>query len=156
MSGPLDIHLVDHGSSEYRETVDLRFRILRKPLGLSFTPEQLAAESSDLHMAAFSDGRLIGCLVMTPLESTVIKMRQVAVVEELRGRGIGGEMVRCAEAAAAKRGYTLMTLSARDTAVPFYLKLGYDLVGDPYEEVTIPHRKMQKPISAGPQGYYDV
>ena len=29
-------------------------------------------------------------------------------------------------------------------AVPFYLRLGYEIVGDQFEEVTIPHFKMKK------------
>jgi predicted GNAT family N-acyltransferase len=39
-----------------------------------------------------------------------------------------------------------MVLNARDTAIPFYLHLGYELVGEPFVEVGIPHRKMRKAL----------
>jgi len=37
-----------------------------------------------------------------------------------------------------------MILSARDTAIPFYERLKYNVEGEPFEEVTIPHRLMAK------------
>ena len=33
------LKIIDHGSEEYRQMVKLRDDILRKPLGLGFTPE---------------------------------------------------------------------------------------------------------------------
>jgi GNAT superfamily N-acetyltransferase len=140
----LEIRLAAHESPEYLETVALRFRILREPLGLSFTPEQLGAESGDLHLAAYLGQDLAGCLVLTPLSDGAVKMRQVAVDNRRQAQGIGRALVQRSEEIARERGLTLMTLSARETAVAFYLRLGYDLIGDPYDEVTIPHRTMQK------------
>jgi predicted GNAT family N-acyltransferase len=40
-----------------------------------------------------------------------------------------------------------MILHAREAAVPFYLKLGYALAGEPFEEVGIPHRAMEKTLN---------
>jgi hypothetical protein len=37
------IKLIQHGSAEYDQMIGLRMEILRQPLGLSFTPEQLDA-----------------------------------------------------------------------------------------------------------------
>ena len=33
----MPLKIIDHGSKEYRQMVDLRTQILRKPLGLSFS-----------------------------------------------------------------------------------------------------------------------
>ena len=41
------------------------------------------------------------------------------------------------------QGGSEIALHARESAVPFYLALGYGLVGEPFEEVGIPHRKMR-------------
>jgi predicted GNAT family N-acyltransferase len=142
----MEVQVVAHNSPGYWQTIDLRRRILRWPLGLDFTDDQLAAESSDIHIAAFDGDRLTGCLVLTPVDSDTIKMRQVAVEPDLQGQGIGAQMVRLSESVAAERGFNEMILHARDTAVPFYLRLGYELFGEPFEEVTIPHRKMRKAL----------
>lgn len=74
-------------------------------------------------------------------------MRQVAVVRELRGQGIGKALVAYAEALARKLGYRRMILHARETAVGFYEKLGYSRVGDRFEEVTIAHWTMEKHLA---------
>lgn len=139
--------LIEFATPEYDESVALRDAVLRRPLGLAFSPEQLAAEWSDLHLAAFDTiGRMVGILLLTPVAEKTIKMRQVAVAPEYQGKGVGAVLVRASEEEARKRGFEKMVLNARETAVSFYLRLGYDKVGDRFEEVTIPHFKMEKTL----------
>ncbi len=137
---------VAHGSPEYWATVDLRDTILRKPLGLTFSADELEAEATSHHIACYRGDELVGCLVLRPLEGGDIRMRQVAVVPDLQGRGVGTALVEFAEAFACKMGYRRMILHARDTAVPFYERLGYSKVGEQFKEVTIPHWAMEKPL----------
>ncbi len=137
---------VEHQSAGYRECVALRLAVLRTPLGLSFTDDELTREVSSIHLACHEDGRLVGCLVLVPLADGLIKMRQVAVSPEAQGLGIGRSLVESSEELARSRGFTRMTLHARTTAVPFYLRLGYDKVGEEFEEVTVPHWEMQKSL----------
>lgn len=140
------VRLVAFDSEEYRQTVGLRDEVLRAPLGLTFTPEQLAAEADDLHLACFIGGQLAGCLILTPQDRGAIKMRQVAVNPLVQKQGVGTILVRASEQIAAERGYQRMVLHARETAVPFYLRLGYEVTGEPFEEVTVPHRAMFKTL----------
>ncbi|MBC8064688.1 MAG: GNAT family N-acetyltransferase [Chlorobia bacterium] len=142
----LKIRTVRHGSPEYWETIQLRRRILRTPLGLDFDPEDLEKEVRDLHIAGFDLARLVGCLVLTPENAEDIKMRQVAVDDQIQGKGIGTELVIFSERLARDRGYKRMVLSARDTAVPFYERLKYAKEGDEFEEVTVPHWRMVKEL----------
>jgi predicted N-acetyltransferase YhbS len=135
-----------YGSSEYRQSIDLRRRVLRIPLGLDFTPEQLEAERVDFHLVAVRDGRVAACMVLTALSIHEVKMRQVAVEPELQGRGIGRTLVHFSEVFAREKGFSRMVLNARDTAVPFYLGLNYELEGEPFVEVSIPHRHMAKAL----------
>lgn len=147
MMTDLDIHLIQHGTAEYEETVALRDTILRKPLGLVFTAEQLGSEAADLHLACYLDGSLVGCLILTAQDASTVKMRQVAVVEALQGWGIGTAMVLRSEQIARDHGYAVMKLNARMAAVPFYERLGYECIGEPFEEVTIPHHTMIKQLA---------
>ncbi|MBK6878814.1 MAG: GNAT family N-acetyltransferase [Ignavibacteria bacterium] len=43
-----------------------------------------------------------------------------------------------------EKGFERIVMHARDSAVPFYEKLGYSKVGDMFTEVTIPHFKLFK------------
>ena len=83
-------------------------------------------------------------IVLTPVDATEIQMRQLAVDEEARGRGVGRMMVKYAEDLARELGFRRMVLHARETAVPFYELLRYTRVGDRFTEVTIPHWEMVK------------
>jgi predicted GNAT family N-acyltransferase len=53
-------------------------------------------------------------------------------------------MVIEAERLLKSRNFNEITLHARENAIPFYLTLGYTLVGDWFTEVGIPHKKMIK------------
>ena len=140
----LKIRTVRHGTPEYWETIHLRRRILRTPLGLDFEPEELENEIRDLHVAGFELAHLMGCLVLTPVNAEDIKMRQVAVDDRIQRKGIGTQLVLFSERLARERGYKRMVLNARDTAVTFYLRLNYSIDGEEFEEVGIPHQRMVK------------
>jgi predicted GNAT family N-acyltransferase len=137
--GIIELKAILHNSPEYEAEVALRSSILRQPLGLSFSADQLSAEADSHHIGCYVDGELVGCLVLKPIDGQRIQMRQVAVDEKVRGRGIGRMMVKYSEDFARKRGFREMTLHAREAIVPFYERLGYTRVGDRFTEVTIPH-----------------
>ena len=146
MRDNLRIELVQHNSQAYLDTVRLRDEILRKPLGLTFSDDDLQAESSSFHVACYLQEELVGCLILKPDTTETLKMRQVAVSDKKQGLGIGRAMVEYSEEFARTNGFTNLSMNARDTAVPFYLKLGYHVEGEPFEEVTITHRFMTKNI----------
>lgn len=140
------IKIAEHKSQNYWKAVELRYDQLREPLGLRFTREQLLAETDDIHIVYKNGSYVLACLVLTPIDEQRIKMRQVAVDEELKGQGVGSIMVQFAEAHAKDLGYKTMECNARLSAVPFYKKLGYHTVGDMFHEVTIPHYHMVKAL----------
>lgn len=138
---------IEFATPEYDDAVRLRYEVLRKPLGLEYTPEQLAAEYDNHHLVAYANnGQLLGYLNLTPSEGGVIKMRQVAVAPQAQGMGVGKKLVEASEVLARRLGYQTMVLHARETAVAFYEKLNYKSVGERFEEVTIPHFRMEKSL----------
>ena len=136
---------VAFGTPEFDELLALRYKILREPLGLDFTAEQIASEYDSMHMGCYGeDWRLHGCLTLLPLENGEVKMRQVVVAGSSQRKGVGRLLVIAGEEHARRKGFTKMVLHARHTAVPFYGKLGYHAVGEPFFEVGISHFKMEK------------
>jgi len=49
------LKIIDHGSKEYQQMVQLRNDILRRPLGLLFTPEELEKEKDEILIGAFDE-----------------------------------------------------------------------------------------------------
>jgi len=143
----ISIQRVQHGSAEYDLSVQLRREVLRWPLGLDFSDEDLEQEKSEIVLCAFSGESLVGTLNLAVVVSpNGLKMRQVAVHPDVQGTGIGRKLVDVAEQIAQQAEAGFIKLHARDTAVPFYLALGYSVEGDAFEEVGIPHRLMSKAI----------
>ena len=137
---------IDHGTIEYQQMVKLRNEILRQPLGLSFTPEELLKEKEDILIGAFDDDDLLACCMLTKSDNKCLRLRQMAVQNNLQGKGIGASMMNFAEILARDKGYKKLIMHARETVVGFYEKLGYKVVGDKFTEVTIPHFVMEKKL----------
>lgn len=128
-----------------RQVWQLREDLLRKPLGLSLLDEDLSEEAEDITFFASTDsGAVLGCLMLRPLSTCVLKLRQMAVSENAQGQGIGRKLVETAEAYALAKGFYIISLHARQHAIPFYERLGYEAEGATFIEVGIPHRLMKK------------
>lgn len=126
--------------------VNLRNEILRKPLGLCFNDEELEREKDDILMGAFEDDRLLGCCLLTPMDAGTVRLRQMAVPNNMQGKGIGRALMIFAENVARDLGYKKLCMHARKTATGFYNKLGYSVTGEEFLEVTIPHYTMEKAL----------
>ena len=141
------IRAIAHNSPDYGQAVALRLAILRQPLGLTFSNEQLQSEAGCHHLGGFIQAELIACLVLQPLDGKTLRMRQLAVKEQLRGQGIGRMLVNASEALACESGFQHLTLHARESAVGFYERLGYRRIGACFLEVTLPHWAMHKTLA---------
>jgi ribosomal protein S18 acetylase RimI-like enzyme len=138
------LKIIDHGSFEYQQMVNLRLEILRKPLGLSFSQEELESEKEEILIGAFEEEKMLGCCMLIRADAQTVRLRQMAVLNNLQGKGIGRALMQFAENIARDRGYSKMTMHARVSATGFYEKLGYEIRGEQFDEVTIPHYIMEK------------
>ncbi len=137
---------VPFSSDEYKEILKLRYEILRRPLGLEVSAKDVATDDKEFHIAAFDDGKIIGCVVLRPINSDIIKLRQMAVSDACQGKGVGAKIVKYAEELAASRGFKTMETHARTVAQGFYEKLGYVAEGEAFIEATVPNIKMHKAL----------
>jgi predicted GNAT family N-acyltransferase len=140
------VKIIDYGSKQYKQMIDLRYHILRKPLGLSFTQEELDDEKKNIHIGCFDDEKLEGCCMLVPLDNATIQLRQMAVISGLQGKGIGKVLMQFAENISRDQGYKKIIMHARKTAIGFYEKLDYRKAGNEFLEVTIPHLAMEKDL----------
>ena len=135
---------IDHGSQEYHKMVKLRDEILRKPLGLAFSREELEKERNDILVGAFDDDKILACCLLTETDRETVRLRQMAVRKNQQGKGIGHSMMLFAETLARDKGYKKLMMHARDTAIGFYEKQGYKTLGEQFIEVSLPHHLMEK------------
>jgi len=140
------LKIIDHGSPEYQQMVKLRDDILRKPLGLGFTPDELESEKENLLIAAFEDERILGCCMLVEMRPDMVRLRQMAVLNDLQGKGIGRAIMHFAENIARDRGYRTISMHARKNVVGFYERMDYKVIGNEFIEITIPHYLMEKKL----------
>ena len=137
---------IDFGSSRYDELVELRYKILLEPLGLKFLDSFRNKEVSYLHVGCFDnlEDKLIGGLILAPVNDEEIRLMQVAVDPIHQGEGIGRDLVQYAEIRAKEVGYSKIVMHAMLSVVAFYEKLGFVQEGDLFEEQGITFAKMVK------------
>jgi GNAT superfamily N-acetyltransferase len=140
------LKILDHGSNEYRQMIKLRDDILRKPLGLGFTPQELENEKDNMLIGAFEDDDMLGCCMLVEENPETVRLRQMAVLNDLQGKGIGRALMNFAENLARDRGYKKMSMHARKNSIGFYEKMGYKVASNEFTEITIPHYVMEKEL----------
>lgn len=136
---------ITHSSAEWTEAVRLREKILREPLGSSFTDQELEEEKYHFQIAGYLDNAIVATAVLVP-EGDEMKMQRVVVTENLRSLNIGSEMMTFCEKFTADKNFKIMYCHARNSAVNFYIKNGYTGIGDYFDEDGIPHLKMRKTL----------
>ncbi|QDT13781.1 GNAT family N-acetyltransferase [Planctomycetes bacterium K23_9] len=133
-------------SKYYNAEIQLRDELLRRPLGLTFTAPQLAAESEELRWGVIDKEELIAVVLGKPISQTAIKLRQMAVAAEHQRRGVGRFLLENVERDLVGKGFQRIELNARDVAQGFYDSLGYVTEGERFVEVGIPHFRMVKSL----------
>lgn len=139
---------IEFGSTRYNELVELRYKILLEPLGLKFLDSFRPEEAGYLHIGCVEmlDGKLVGGLLLVPLDDEKIRMMQVAVDTIYQGEGIGRELVKYAEKRAKEAGYSKIVMHAMLSVVGFYEKMGYHIEGDVFDEQGITFMKVVKDL----------
>jgi len=142
----MHVSIIQHGSEAYQHMLHLRINVLLNPIGVDASFIQPQQEKTDILIGAFDTAEMIGCCVITPRNQAVVQLRQMAVATPLQGQGIGARIVQFAEQVAKENGFRTMLLHARSPVVEFYQKSGYAIVDEPFEEVGIPHFRMEKAL----------
>ena len=143
----MSCYTIEYGSKAYRQTVDLRYELLRKPLGLSFSEGDLAIDQNDILCVCDEDGIIVGTCVLSKIDSNTMRLRQMAVDYHFQGSGVGRRLIVFAEKKALELGYSKVVIHARKVVSDFYLKLGYKQIGDEFTEIGIAHYSMEKIIN---------
>lgn len=112
---------------EWDAYYDLRYRLLREPLGKPIGSERNDGDLTGRHLALYDNG-LKAIARLDKAESGDAQVRFVAVEKDQQGKGYGKMIMLKAEELARGSGKSKMILHARDYAVDFYLSLGYKVV----------------------------
>lgn len=142
----VDIKKIAFGSPEYALSKNFRNALLRVPLGLSLSTEDLAGEDTQHHFAAITQTQeIVGTVILKPISRDIVKIRQMAVSQNVQNNGIGTKLMTKAEQYAQDNGFKSIHMTARVSAKNFYERLGYRTDGEEFMDVIpVPSIKMVK------------
>lgn len=142
----LHIRKIEFGTEAYKAMLDLRNEVLRHPINWPyFVFGQTEHEQDFIHLGGYSsDNVLSACCILTDKSADEVQLKQMAVASAYQGLGLGQQLLLYAEEYARTKGYKRLGMHARKSALGFYEKSGYTIVSDEFEEVGIPHFKMEK------------
>ena len=114
---------------EWRIYYELRYRILREPLGQPEGSERNEGDLDGIHIALFENNQIAAIARLDKAdEGYTGQVRFVAVGNKYQGNGYGREIMDHAEIISKNRGDLKMVLQARENSVDFYISLGYRLI----------------------------
>ncbi len=122
----------------------LRTRVFVQEQGIPVQEEWDADDATALHAVAYNRlGQPVATGRLLQPRPGVAKVGRIAVHEVLRGSGVGQALMRALLEAARQRGDAECVLSAQRSAENFYARMGFEPVGEPYDEVGIAHIGMR-------------
>lgn len=130
----------------YARSLQIRNEVLRLPIWLDIFCEDLSADKKSTHVGAFDEGKLIGVVLIDQKVDGEIYLRQFAVRPFYQGKGVGTLLEEYCEVFARRNKAKLLRAHARQVAVNFYTKCGFNVVGDEFIEVGIPHFEVVKTL----------
>jgi predicted GNAT family N-acyltransferase len=134
--------------TEFAQYYNLRWRSLRAPWHQPQGSEKDELEASSHHVIACNDDdSVIGVGRLQFNTDKQAQIRYMAVEPAHEGHGIGRQIVLALEAIARRHNCERIMLDAREPAVGFYEKLGYEIKTKSYLLFdSIQHYRMQKTL----------
>jgi len=143
---------IDQKHPLYEQEIDLRERVLLRPIGLDFEKYSSMFEGHEerfRHIVAAIDHptgeKVVGCVLLVPdcLKKGIGKLSQMAVDPQRQHEGLGRQLIAEFERIAfGELGLREIFCEAQATAVGFYEKMGWSIEGEKYQEAGIDHYNM--------------
>ena len=120
----------------------LRRVVFIEEQGVSLADEVDGRDGGARHLLAVLDGAAIGTARLLT-EGDTGKIGRVCVVRTARGQGVGAALIRAAvEVFRGVPGVAKVKLGAQTHALGFYEGLGFQAMGEVYQDAGMPHRDM--------------
>ena len=143
--------LVRWNSLFYREALILRNRVLKESAGKPYLFEAPIEEKQDIHLVVRYGEEVVGTLLLHPVSSSFVQIKQVAIDPLMQGKRLGKKLMIYAEEVARRLGFSTIFLTGRKQAWGFYDKLAYQELPYEYQEdqliLKVFKKEIRQPLS---------
>lgn len=129
------------------DTLDLRSRVLRE--GRPHEGFLEDGDASTIHVGARVNGELVGVATFCLRKGETWQLRGMAVDACLQGQGIGRAILDVGIDRLQALGARHVWANGRDTALGFYERVGWRVVGEGYAMPSgLPHHRVERGLTA--------
>ena len=141
----LEIEQVNYSEAK-SEIKAIRVKVFQEEQKVSEELEFDGLDESSLQLLAYLDRKAVGTARIREVEKQTAKIERLAVLPEARGNGIGRKIMETALKIASDRHYITVVVNAQEYIKKLYQRLGFEQIGDTFEEANITHVKMIKKL----------
>ena len=138
--------IIQYDLPEYKETLQLRENVMRKPLGLLLSVEDVKDDNVRTHIGGYCNGVLICACSFKIIHRKIAHLYSVCVKQEFQNRGVGQQLMHFTEKYVKLHGAARLYVEGRKSAKNFYRKCGFSPCGSEYIDMNILHQDMRKDI----------
>jgi len=129
------------------EIQSVRIQVFQIEQGVDPSLEFDGKDETAEHIIAYLENQPVGTTRIRYLEQKIAKIERLAVLSMTRGRGIGKQLMEKALEIAAQKNVQEVVVHAQEYVKALYQKLGFEQVGERFEEAGIAHIKMIKTLN---------
>ncbi|NGX42036.1 MAG: putative N-acetyltransferase YjcF [Chlamydiae bacterium] len=132
---------------DYQRCLEIRRKVFIEEQGVDEDIEIDAHEKEAIYFLAEIPGTACATGRFRPYKQ-LLKFERIATLPEFRGKGIAKALMKTMQEVGYKEyPHHLQVMNAQEDAIPFYEKLGWVALGEPFFEAEIPHKVMIFPPS---------
>jgi predicted GNAT family N-acyltransferase len=120
----------------------IRTQVFQEEQGVPAKLEFDGLDAGATHLLAQINGEAVGTARIREIDGNTVKIERLAVLPNYRKQGIGKQLMVSALSAITQRGKFLVIVHAQEYIIQLYQQLGFEVVGEKFNEAGIPHVKM--------------
>lgn len=129
---------------ELREAKWVRSRVFQQEQGIKASIDLDGRDAKATHIVAYINEMPVGTTRVIKLYDGSAKIERMAVLREFRQRGIGDQILKYAIDFLRDKHIKIARLSSQEQVKGFYQRLGFEELGDVFDEAGIRHIMMEK------------
>ncbi len=131
-------------TDNFSEIKAIRTQVFQIEQGVDPEIEFDGKDETAEHLLAYLDNQPVGTARIRYLSPKTAKIERLAVLSTARGLGIGKELMEKAVEIAAQNDVEEVVIHAQDYVKSLHQKIGFEQVGERFDEAGIAHVKMLK------------
>ena len=131
--------------NDFAQCIMIRTRVFVVEQNISADLETDEFENTSTHYLVSHEGKAIATARWRIVDDQTAKIERVAVLKEVRKNGIGRQLMRyILNEIHVHSNIHIIKVGSQNPVIPFYQKLGFQVIGEEYLDADIPHHMMVK------------